>query len=124
MKKIIFSLVALSLLIQVPVFAEETKTEETSGMLMNQAAGTTVPAMGRMGGGPPSQMVAANNGGVFVLTGSRLMKYDADLNLVKETQVKIPMGLVGDKQCPMMGKMGQAGQDTVPVPAKSQEKPV
>ena len=45
-------------------------------------------------------MVASNDGGVIVLTGSKLYKYDKNLNLVKEAEIKTEMG--GG----MMGGMG------------------
>jgi hypothetical protein len=111
MKKIIFLLVVLSLLVPVSMFAEEAKKEEMPGMSMHGG--------GRMGGPPQSQMVATNDGGVIVLMGPKLMKYDADLNLVKEVEVKMPKGPMGDKQYSMMGKMNQ---DTAPAVAESQEK--
>ena len=34
-------------------------------------------------------MVASSDGGVFVMMGQKILKYDKDLNLVKETEVKI-----------------------------------
>ena len=110
MKKFIFSVVVLSLLISVPVFAEETQKNEMQGM--------AVPGMGSMMG--KTQMVATDEGGVIVLAGNKLMKYDADLNLVKEAEVKMPMGPMGGKQCPMMGKM--MGQDSAAAASGSQEK--
>ena len=35
------------------------------------------------------ELVATTDGGVVVLIGNKLMKYDANLNLVKETEIKI-----------------------------------
>jgi hypothetical protein len=35
------------------------------------------------------QMTAPVNGGIIILVGNRLLKYDYDLNLVKETEVPI-----------------------------------
>ena len=65
-------------------------------------------------------MVATGDGGVIVLAGNKLMKYDADLGLVKEVEVKMPMGPMGGRQCPMMGKM--MGAAAAPEVAESQEK--
>lgn len=48
-----------------------------------------------------STMVASNDGGVIVLTGNKLYKYDKNLNLVKETEIKTEMEGGG-----MMGGMG------------------
>ena len=109
MKKIIVAVVALSLLISIPVFAAEAKKEEMPGMSMM--------GMGRMM--ERTQMVATDEGGVIVLAGNKLLKYDADLNLIKEVDVKMPMGPMGGKQCPMMGKM--TDQDA-PAVAESREK--
>lgn len=36
-------------------------------------------------------MVASNDGGVIVLTGNKLYKYDKNLNLVKEAEIKMDM---------------------------------
>lgn len=104
MKKII-SVVVLSLLIAAPVFAEEVTKEAMPGMNTDRPMGMS--NMGRkcfsmMG---KAQMVATDEGGVIVLMGNKLTKYDADLNLVKEVEVKMPMGSRGGKQCSMMGKM-------------------
>lgn len=53
-----------------------------------------------------SMMVASNDGGVIVLSGNGLYKYDKNLKLVGEAEVKMGkdgMGM-GMKDCPMMGK--------------------
>jgi hypothetical protein len=47
-------------------------------------------------------MVATQDGGVIVLAGNKLMKYDQDLNLVKEAEIKVDMM----KDCPMMINKG------------------
>ena len=49
-----------------------------------------------------STMVVSNDGGVIVLTGSKLYKYDKNLNLIKEAEIKTEMGGMGG----MMGGMG------------------
>lgn len=49
-----------------------------------------------------STMVASNDGGVIVLSGNKLYKYDKNLNLVKEAEIKAEMGDMGG----MMGGMG------------------
>lgn len=41
-----------------------------------------------MGGMMPKSMVSSNDGGVIILSGNKLMKYDKDLNLVKEVEIK------------------------------------
>ncbi len=111
MKKIIFAVVVLSFLISTPVFAEKTEKDEMSGKGMEKMCD---PKMGK------AQMVATDEGGVIVLTGNKLMKYDANLNLVKEAEIKMPMGPMGDKQCPMTGK--RMDQNAAPAAAESQKK--
>ena len=98
MKKVICAVIALSFLIALPVFAEEMAKDEMPG----------VKGMGKMCAPmmPKAQMVATDEGGVIVLAGNKLMKYDADLNLVKDVEISMPMPMMG-KQCPLMGKMAQ-----------------
>lgn len=116
MKKIILAVVSLSLLILVQAFAEETqRKEEMPAMSMHKPMGMPMPGMGKtccpmMG---KAQMVATDEGGVIVLAGNKLMKYDADLNLVKEVEVKMPMGPMGGRQCLMMGKMTDQGSASI-----------
>ena len=107
MKKIVLAVLALSLLISVPAFAKETETKEMPGMSVDKAVGMPMPGMEKMCGPMmnKAQMVATDEGGVIVLAGNKLMKYDAELNLVKEAEVKMSMPPMGGKQCPMMGKM-------------------
>ncbi len=59
-----------------PVFAEE-------GMEMDQQQGKG-KMMGMM---RKDSVVATSDGGVVVLSGPRLLKYDSELNLVKETEL-------------------------------------
>ena len=122
MKKIILALVVFSLLISVAAFAEESQKNEMPGMTMEKPVGMPMPGMDKKCCPPMGkvQMVATDEGGVIVLAGNKLMKYDADLNLVKEVELKMPMGPMGEKQCPMMGKM--MGSDAAPVAAEAKEK--
>ena len=61
----------------------EEKTQEKQ-MDQKPMAGMIMQLMGAM----QKQMVSTNDGGVIVLTGNRLLKYDKDLNLVKEAELK------------------------------------
>lgn len=60
-------------------------------------------------------MVATSDGGVVVMTANKLTKYDKDLNVVKEIELKMDMEGMQKmmKDCPMMGKgmMGNMGGD-------------
>ena len=51
-------------------------------------------------------IAATSDGGVVVLSGSTLTKYDKNLNVVKEVEVKTDPAAMPKmmKQCPMMGK--------------------
>jgi hypothetical protein len=65
------------------------------------------PMMGR-------QVVATSDGGVVIITGNAVAKYDKDMNLVKESELKMPMHTQmpvmtdsktdATKKCPMMMK--------------------
>ncbi len=58
-------------------------------------------------------MVASNDGGVIILSGNKLSKYDVQLNLVKEAEIKAEPQ--GDEKmcgmCKMMGKGKMEGQE-------------
>lgn len=47
-----------------------------------------------------TSMVAANDGGVIILNGQKLSKYDANLNLVKEVEIKSE-AMTDGKMCSM-----------------------
>lgn len=114
MKKIVSIALMLSLLMPALAVAEESKKEEMPGMSMDKPMGMLKSGMGK------AQMVATDEGGVIVLAGNKLSKFDADLNLVKEVDIKMPMPPMGGKQCPMMGKM--AAKDSAPAAPESEEK--
>lgn len=112
MKKIACLVVGLLILMPVVLLAEEAATSQEKnlkaprqemGMMMGHRK-MKCPCCMMMG--KPS-MVAAQDGGVIVLAGNKLQKYDAALNLVKEVEIKMPV--MDPKQCPMMGKMGMRG---------------
>src|SRR3989338_4064213 len=100
------------------VFAEGMKGAmkkegmEGKGMMMGKGMMTRSPAM-----------VASSDGGVIVLSGNKLYKYDKNLNLVKEAEIKTEMGCMGGmrggmgmggmkKMCPMCAKM-KGKDDTI-----------
>ena len=71
-------------------------------------------------------MVATSDGGVVVLAGNKITKYDKDLNVIKEAEVKVDMEAMKKqmsdmmKMCPMMGgmkDMGGKSEKTDEVPA-------
>ncbi len=65
------------------------------------------------------QIVATSDGGIIVAAGNKLTKYDKDLNVVKEVELKMDMDGMHKQMmdmmqnCPMMGKgmMGDMKED-------------
>ena len=56
------------------------------GQRMNMKSGKGMGMKGGMHG--PSSMVALLDGSIVVLSGNKLTKYDGDLNVVKEVEIK------------------------------------
>ncbi|MFH1622665.1 MAG: hypothetical protein ABIA97_06065 [Candidatus Omnitrophota bacterium] len=62
------------------------------------------------------QIVATEDGGVIVLTGNKLLKYDKNLNLKKEAEIPMDMGGMHKrmmqmmKECPMKDKMQESAE--------------
>ncbi len=63
------------------------------------------------------QVVATSDGGIIVVAGNKLTKYDKDLNVVKEVELKMDMEGMQKmmenmkNMCPMMGKGMMGGGD-------------
>jgi len=93
-----------------PVAPEQTK-EKTSGQ--EYIGGMAMRMMGLM----QKQMVATNDGGVIVLMGNKLFKYDKDLNLIKEVEIKaqdelkVDVGSMQDMMKMMKERYGRHGKD-------------
>ena len=132
MKKTLFLFFAGLLMVGSLAFAQE-------GMMMNQEMKEPMkePGMGHMmmhgmkghgmmGKGmkgemcstmktmSEKQMVPSGDGGVIVMVGNKLIKYDKNLNVVKEAEIKVDMEamkkMMGD--CPMMkGKGAMMDED-------------
>jgi len=64
-----------------PALPDKTKQKQ---METERMGSTAMRMMGIL----PKQMVATNDGGLIVLSGNKLLKYDKDLNLVKEVEIK------------------------------------
>lgn len=75
----------------------EQPMKEMRGKRPMKGMGMMCPMMGGK-----SSMIASADGGVIVLMGNKLMKYDANLDLVKEVELKMPM--MGGKNRPMKEK--------------------
>lgn len=61
------------------------------------------------------EIVATGDGGVIVFVGNKLMKYDKDLNLIKEVEIQVDMEAMMKKCREMMKKcrMGEGSEETV-----------
>ena len=115
-------------------FAQMDKGKDMMGSgMMKGMMGDKMGMCPMMGGMMSSMMgktmVGTSDGGVIVLNGNKLTKYDKDLNLVKEVEAKMDMeGMQKNmmemmRNCPMMGKgmggdtdnnAGDAVEKTVP----------
>ena len=102
------------------------------GMMMDGEGAGGGQGMGGMQGGKgmmkggmhgPSSMVALMDGSIVVLSGSKLTKYDADLNVVKEVEVK--GGPKPKEKKSGMEDIPQPDYGAVPgVPAETDSEPV
>lgn len=98
------------------VFADEMK----GAMKKDGMDGGMMKMMHKMHGMTrPSTMVASSDGGVIVLSGNKLYKYDKNLNLVKEAEIKTEMegggmmgGMRGKKKTCCQGKKMMGQDDT------------
>jgi hypothetical protein len=59
-----------------------------SGGMMGSGKGVCMGSMGTMMG-MMNNLVATSDGGVVVMIGNKLYKYDKNLNLVKEAEIKV-----------------------------------
>ena len=88
--------------------AVEEKAQEKQ--MANEQIGSLVM---QMMNGMQKQMVATSDGGVVVMAGHKLFKYDKDLNLVKEVELKTRVeltfdaGSMQDMMKSMKGKYGK-----------------
>lgn len=88
MKKAISLLLVMLFLIPALAFSydkgEKGEYRMGKGMMRSKAS-----KMGMMGMMMKKQMVSTPEGGVIVISGNKLLKYDKDLNLVKEVEIKM-----------------------------------
>ncbi|MDD4894605.1 MAG: hypothetical protein PHW54_04745 [Candidatus Omnitrophica bacterium] len=92
-KVFIFAVIVLACS-SIVVFAQEPAEEKKEPAAQEKTAAKEAlqERMGTMAmqmmGSMQRQMVATSDGGVIVLAGEKLVKYDKDLNLVKEVEIK------------------------------------
>ncbi len=133
MKKLMWAvalMIGLSLLTQPFSFAKEDAKKATldskapAGFVMPQQGNAGRPGM-PMGMGSMMSMdmmmtmqalkdrsvVATSDGGVVVTIGTQMTKYDKDLNVVKETELKIDVDAIRKKMSEMMSHASGAHSD-------------
>jgi hypothetical protein len=105
MRKVILVLTAL-MLSAGTTYAHENMTgrEEMGEKMEHHGMHEKMMGMMKMGMMEKPQMVASNDGGVIILAGHKLYKYDKNLNLVKEVDLKTEGGM-----CPMKDMMKENG---------------
>ena len=104
MKKTIFIALMALLIDPALAFSQEKSPVMDKSMEMGKGMGMGCKCgmdckCGKMGMMMQKQMIATSDGGVIVLAGNKLYKYDKNLNLVKETEIK--------KDFEHMKKMGE-----------------
>ena len=103
MKRSVLILIALLALSSIPAFAEDSAMDPQE--MQDGERGDHQGMMGKMkmkGMHQQPTMIATSDGGVVVLAGPKLLKYDAQLNLVGEVELKMgpkpPQGEGSDEQ--------------------------
>lgn len=113
------------------VYAQEPAAgmpEQDKKMMMHGEHMMKDKSMCKMRGGMPcpmmgmgKEMVATSDGGIIVLAGGKLYKYDKDLNLKKEVELKIDKAMM-EKCRAMCGTMEGKGEG-MKAPAMEGEAP-
>ncbi len=94
---------------------KDSNTSMGKGMMGDKKMGMMMgPMMMKM---MEKSVVATSDGGIVVLAGNKITKYDKDLNVVKEAEIKVDMDAMQKqmsdmmKMCPMM-KEGMKNMDS------------
>jgi hypothetical protein len=111
--------------------AEDPKTDKQDSIMTQKDMNTGGMAeCGMMGPGKMmgmcpmmmgKSMVASSDGGVIVLAGNKLQKYDKDLMLIKEVEIKMDMSLMQKKMMEMKGNDAMMGDEMKDAPAPAGE---
>ena len=128
MKKtlVVLTLAAIMMIAQNSAFAQEPKEEKSMMMGEGKMHGGEMLCGGMMGMCPMHGMmmkqmmgrsiIATEDGGIVVIMGNKIAKYDKKLNLVNEVELKVDFEMMQKKmakmmdECPMCGKMmGEGG---------------
>lgn len=116
------------------VYAQEMKGGMMGSAMMGKGMkdGRMMGMHGMMMKMMDRNVVATSDGGVVIVSGSKMTKFDKDLNLVKEVELKMDMEgmqkMMGDMKsmCPMMDKGAKESPDhdaavQTDTPAKADE---
>ena len=126
---LIFTLLAVSVL-SLPLYAEHDEKEEMKMGMMGEKGGESKGMMGMHGMMKKmmeKSVVATSDGGIVIVTGNKITKYDKDLNVVKEIETKMDIDSMKEMmgKCPMMKGDKKMGEDkdeaATSVPAISAE---
>ncbi|MDP2980681.1 MAG: hypothetical protein Q8N67_01260 [Candidatus Omnitrophota bacterium] len=90
MKKAIFFVVLLAMCLAFYSVSFAADKTEAKGSMMGEKGKTMHHGM-MMKKMMQKEVVVTPDGGVIVLIGNKLIKYDKDLNLVKEAEIKVDM---------------------------------
>lgn len=83
-------LAGLVLVISAISFAQESSMGgQTQGMGRGMGQGQQMMGGGMMMQRPNTQMESTSDGGIVILSGNKLQKYDKDLKLIKEVELKV-----------------------------------
>ncbi len=89
MKKIAWVIALTSLVLAASTISFAQGPGQMEGQMGQQQQMGQGMKGGMMHGMMSGQMVATNDGGVIVMMGNKLYKYDKDLNLKKEVEIKM-----------------------------------
>lgn len=129
--EVLFFVIVAAMSLGAPLYAEDAKE---MGM-MGTASGENKGMMGGKMVGMPMMMkmmtdksvVATSDGGIVVVAGNKITKYDKNLNVIKEAEIKMDMEAMGKQmkemmeKCPMMKEMKSKEEATPEQPAASSE---
>ena len=136
-KKVIISVISLLMGISSLTYAQDNQAEVRyegmmkgrmmggQGMMKNKNAMKAMPSMGgmMMKTMMDKSIVATQDGGVVVLVGNKLMKYDKNLKLVKEAEIKIDMEAMQKNMAEMMKNCPRRQYQMMMEPNQSQGQP-
>ena len=121
MKKVLFVVLCATLVVGGLTFSyaqESSGTKDLAPDKQSMMCKQWMKGQGCCGGSMmqsmmPASLVETKDGGVIVLSGTKLMKYDKDLNLVKEAEVKMDVEgmqkMMKNCPCPHQQKGMQKG---------------